>query len=176
MCHATITVQLPIRELSEPSSTTLSCFPPTHLCPLYIFLLYMRPGHALLARVDDKQDIQQPVTSDTLISPRSSSVNTHTFSHTSRFRPRNMLLTPRSSNYERLEGGLGPSRMSTRRFGWKKFAIGAVVLIGLVYIVGPRKHNLIPNKYIPCESIRFSWHLNALNAGFPVFLMSNSHP
>ena len=66
-----------------------------------------------------------------------------------------MLLTPRSSNYERLEGGLGPSRMSTRRFGWKKFAIGAVVLIGLVYIVGPRKHNLIPNKYIPCESIRF---------------------
>ncbi|KAF8872176.1 hypothetical protein CPB84DRAFT_1854601 [Gymnopilus junonius] len=50
------------------------------------------------------------------------------------------LLSPRSSNYERLEGGHGPSRTGPgKRFGWKKFAVAAVVLIGLVYLFGPRE-------------------------------------
>ncbi|KAG6916178.1 hypothetical protein DXG01_008108 [Tephrocybe rancida] len=56
-----------------------------------------------------------------------------------------MAVSPRSANYERLEGGMGPSRMPARRFAWKKFAIGAAVLIGLVWFVGPR------------ESRSFSW-------------------
>ncbi|OCH91644.1 hypothetical protein OBBRIDRAFT_774912 [Obba rivulosa] len=55
----------------------------------------------------------------------------------------------RSNNYERLEGGMGPNRMGARRFGWKKFAIGAVVIIGLVWVFGPRKEDLVPEKYIP---------------------------
>lgn len=38
-----------------------------------------------------------------------------------------------------------------RRFGWKKFAIGAVVLIGLVWVFGPRKEDIIPEKYRQCE-------------------------
>ena len=60
------------------------------------------------------------------------------------------MFSPRSSNYERLEGGMGPSRNSGgRRFAWKKFAIGAVVLIGLVYFFGPRKEDL--TDYVPCE-------------------------
>ena len=60
------------------------------------------------------------------------------------------MFSPRSSNYERLEGGMGPSRSSPgRRFAWKKFAIGAVVLIGLVYFFGPRKEDL--DSYVPCE-------------------------
>ncbi|EGN93963.1 hypothetical protein SERLA73DRAFT_189099 [Serpula lacrymans var. lacrymans S7.3] len=46
-------------------------------------------------------------------------------------------ISPRSGNYERLEGGLGPSRMN-RKFAWKKLAIGTAVLIGLVYFFGPR--------------------------------------
>ncbi|KAG6810239.1 hypothetical protein H0H92_012761 [Tricholoma furcatifolium] len=56
-----------------------------------------------------------------------------------------MIVSPRSANYERLEGGMGPSRMQQRRFAWKKFAVGAVVFIGLVYFFGPRE-------------TRFSWH------------------
>ncbi|KAF8882906.1 nucleoside phosphatase family-domain-containing protein [Gymnopilus junonius] len=56
------------------------------------------------------------------------------------------ILSPRSSNYERLEGGHGPSRTGppTKRlwFGWKKFAVAAVVLIGLVYFFGPRERRL----------------------------------
>ena len=46
---------------------------------------------------------------------------------------------------------MGPSKMSPgRRFAWKKFAIGAVVIIGLVYFFGPRREDL--DDYMPCES------------------------
>lgn len=65
------------------------------------------------------------------------------------------LFSPRNSNYERLEGGMGPSRLGgVRAFGWKKFAIGAVVLIALVYVFGPRREDILPEGYIPCEYIR----------------------
>ncbi|KAJ3829725.1 nucleoside phosphatase family-domain-containing protein [Lentinula raphanica] len=51
-----------------------------------------------------------------------------------------MAISPRSSNYERLEGGMGPSRInSKRRFAWKKIAIAAVVLVGLVWVFGPKE-------------------------------------
>ncbi|KAI0372315.1 hypothetical protein BV20DRAFT_964454 [Pilatotrama ljubarskyi] len=60
----------------------------------------------------------------------------------------NDMYSPRSSNYERLEGGMGPSKSGPgRRFAWKKFAIGAVVIIGLVYFFGPRKEDL--DDYMP---------------------------
>ncbi|KAH6893732.1 guanosine-diphosphatase [Coprinopsis sp. MPI-PUGE-AT-0042] len=56
------------------------------------------------------------------------------------------MVSPRSGNYDRLEGGMGPSRTGLpahqrgwRRFGWKKFAIGAAVLIGIVWLFGPRE-------------------------------------
>ncbi|KAL4263475.1 GDA1/CD39 NTPase family protein [Pleurotus pulmonarius] len=50
------------------------------------------------------------------------------------------IMSPRSANYERLEGGMGPGRRTgLARFAWKKFAVAAVVLIGLVYFFGPRE-------------------------------------
>ncbi|KAI0072545.1 hypothetical protein K474DRAFT_1604899 [Panus rudis PR-1116 ss-1] len=56
--------------------------------------------------------------------------------------------SPRSSNYERLENGYGPSKMTGfRKFGWKKFVIGAVVIIGFVWVLGPRREDLIPEGY-----------------------------
>ena len=60
---------------------------------------------------------------------------------TNTFRSRYLtMISPRSSNYERLEGGMGPSRMShVRWYGWKKFGIAACVLIGLIYLFGPRQ-------------------------------------
>lgn len=48
-------------------------------------------------------------------------------------------ISPRSSNYERLEGGMGPSRNGAVRFAWKKFAIGAMCIIAVVYFFGPRE-------------------------------------
>ncbi|KAI0667683.1 nucleoside phosphatase family-domain-containing protein [Trametes maxima] len=58
------------------------------------------------------------------------------------------MFSPRSSNYDRLEGGMGPSKNGTgRRFAWKKFAIGAVVIVGLVYFFGPRREDL--DDYMP---------------------------
>ncbi|KAF8965955.1 nucleoside phosphatase family-domain-containing protein [Flammula alnicola] len=57
------------------------------------------------------------------------------------------MISPRSSNYERLEGGHGPSRTGTpKRFAWKKFAIAAAVLIGMVYFFGPRESRNMPWK------------------------------
>lgn len=50
------------------------------------------------------------------------------------------MISPRSSNYERLEGGMGPTRTTApKRFAWKKFAVVAVVIIGLVHFFGPRQ-------------------------------------
>ncbi|KAF9474275.1 nucleoside phosphatase GDA1/CD39 [Pholiota conissans] len=56
------------------------------------------------------------------------------------------MISPRSSNYERLEGGHGPSRTPAKRFAWKKFAIVAVVFIGAVYLFGPRESRSLPWK------------------------------
>ncbi|GBE83242.1 Probable guanosine-diphosphatase [Sparassis crispa] len=36
-----------------------------------------------------------------------------------------------------------------RIFAWKKFAIGALVLIALVWAFGPRKGDILPEKYMP---------------------------
>ena len=50
------------------------------------------------------------------------------------------MISPRSSNYDRLEGGMGPSRISHLKwFGWKKFGLVACVLIGVIYLFGPRQ-------------------------------------
>lgn len=51
------------------------------------------------------------------------------------------ILSPRSSNnYDRLENGMGPNRAGTKKwFGWKKFALGAVVLVGMIWFFGPRE-------------------------------------
>lgn len=54
-----------------------------------------------------------------------------------------------SSNYERLEGGLGPGR-TARMLAWKKFAIGAALLISVVWLFGPRSSiDLIPGSSLP---------------------------
>jgi hypothetical protein len=63
-----------------------------------------------------------------------------------RLRSFDKMISPRNSNnYDRLEGGLGPTR-TTKKFGWKKFAIGAGVLIALVYFFGPRAKKPLPWK------------------------------
>jgi hypothetical protein len=55
------------------------------------------------------------------------------------------MISSRGSHYERLESGLGPNRMA-KKFGWKKFALGAGVLVALVYFFGPRANKTLPWK------------------------------
>jgi guanosine-diphosphatase len=55
------------------------------------------------------------------------------------------MISPRSSNYEHLEGGHGPARL-VKRFAWKKFAVVAVAFISLVYLFGPRASRALPWK------------------------------
>ncbi|KAF9260943.1 hypothetical protein L218DRAFT_871239 [Marasmius fiardii PR-910] len=75
------------------------------------------------------------------------------------------MLSPRSSNYERLEGGMGPSNMGHRkRFTWKKFAIGAAVIVGLVWFFGPR------------ENIKKPWSTAEYNAPGEPDNQSNHRP
>ena len=60
---------------------------------------------------------------------------------TSRSRYLMAIISPRSSNYDRLEGGMGPSRVGgMKKFAWKKFAVGAALLVGVVWLFGPRAH------------------------------------
>lgn len=55
---------------------------------------------------------------------------------------------------------MGPSRL-TKRFGWKRFAIGAGVLIGLVWAFGPRYSSDSPD-----DSQREHIHI-AIELGLP---------
>ncbi|KAF8120617.1 nucleoside phosphatase family-domain-containing protein [Boletus edulis] len=52
-----------------------------------------------------------------------------------------MFASSRNTTYERLEGGMGPSRAS-KKLPWKKIAIGCSVLMGLVWFFGPRRDAL----------------------------------
>ena len=83
-------------------------------------------------------------------SPTSTSTTTGLQEPTSSLRVRSQytsMISPRSSNYDRLEGGMGPSKTgSAKRFAWKKFAIVAAVLIGVVYLFGPRASTKLPWK------------------------------
>ncbi|KIY65112.1 hypothetical protein CYLTODRAFT_424636 [Cylindrobasidium torrendii FP15055 ss-10] len=56
------------------------------------------------------------------------------------------MLSPRTANYERIEGGMGPSRgvSKDRTLTWKRFAILAAFVIGLVYFFGPRHTKDLP--------------------------------
>ncbi|KAF8869205.1 nucleoside phosphatase family-domain-containing protein [Infundibulicybe gibba] len=49
-------------------------------------------------------------------------------------------ILPKRSNYEKVEGGMGPTRTDKKRFAWKPFAIGVLigVLVGVGWAFGPR--------------------------------------
>ncbi|KAG8214355.1 nucleoside phosphatase family-domain-containing protein [Butyriboletus roseoflavus] len=55
--------------------------------------------------------------------------------------PRFPMFATSNNNYERLEGGMSPVRPS-RKFAWKKIAIGCGVLLGLIWFFGPRGDGL----------------------------------
>ena len=59
-------------------------------------------------------------------------------------------ILPRVSGYKRIDEDARPGRV---RFGWKKFAVGAAVLIGMVWLFGPRerREQVLEKIKTPCE-------------------------
>src|ERR1700722_2777167 len=52
------------------------------------------------------------------------------------------IVSPRSNNYERLEGGPGPTKSTVKRFGWlgwKRLAILVVGVLTLFWVFRPRQ-------------------------------------
>ena len=59
-------------------------------------------------------------------------------------------ILPRVSGYKRIDEDARPGRV---KFGWKKFAIGAAVLIGMVWLFGPRerREQVLEKIKTPCK-------------------------
>jgi hypothetical protein len=51
----------------------------------------------------------------------------------------NPMISPRGGNYERLEGGLGPSRLGMRSFAWRKIALCLTITVGVLWLLRPSK-------------------------------------
>jgi len=49
------------------------------------------------------------------------------------------MISPRASNYERLEGGLGPGRLGIRNFAWKKVVLCLTITVGVLWLLRPSK-------------------------------------
>jgi len=53
----------------------------------------------------------------------------------------NSMMSPRSSNYERLEGGLGPSRLGMRNIAWRKIVLCLTITVGVLWFLRPSKES-----------------------------------
>lgn len=47
------------------------------------------------------------------------------------------MVSPRSGNYERLESGMGPSRLGVRNFTWRKIVFCLAIVVAFVWFLGP---------------------------------------
>jgi len=47
------------------------------------------------------------------------------------------MVLPRSSNYERLEGGMGPSRLGVRNFTWRRIVLCLALVVAFVWFLSP---------------------------------------
>ncbi|KAH9179348.1 nucleoside phosphatase family-domain-containing protein [Lactarius sanguifluus] len=50
---------------------------------------------------------------------------------------RKLMVLPQSSNYERLEGGMGPSRRGVRNFTWRKIVFCLALVVAFVWFLSP---------------------------------------
>jgi guanosine-diphosphatase len=75
---------------------------------------------------------------------RPSVITTHTPLHTPRLggQSQNLMVSPRSNHYERLEGGLGPYRLGVRNVAWKKILLCLTLSAGLVWLLRPSRKSV----------------------------------
>src|SRR6266851_1315712 len=52
------------------------------------------------------------------------------------------MISPRSSSYERLEGGLGPSRLGMRNTVWKRIALYLALAVGVFWLWRPSEKSV----------------------------------
>lgn len=62
------------------------------------------------------------------------------------------MISPRAGNYERLEGGLGPSRMGMRNITWRKVAFCITITVGVLWLLRPSRENSVWPIKSPGES------------------------
>jgi hypothetical protein len=51
--------------------------------------------------------------------------------------PEKLMVSPRSGSYERLESGMGPSRLGVRNFTWRKIAFCLALVVTFVWFLSP---------------------------------------
>jgi len=74
--------------------------------------------------------------------PFPSTPSSHPTSGTTR-RPGNRMISPRSTNYERLEGGLGaPSRLGIRNIAYRRVVICLAVTVAVVFLLRPSQESV----------------------------------
>src|SRR6266849_4784978 len=54
----------------------------------------------------------------------------------------NSMISPRNSNFERLEGGLGPSRLGMRNIAWRKIVLCLTITVGVLWFLRPSKESV----------------------------------
>ncbi|KAI0304320.1 nucleoside phosphatase family-domain-containing protein [Multifurca ochricompacta] len=59
------------------------------------------------------------------------------------------MISPRSGNYERLEGGLGPSRLGVRNIAWRKIFLCLIIIVGLVWLLKPPEQRVWSGIKVP---------------------------
>jgi hypothetical protein len=71
--------------------------------------------------------------------------STATSFHTSSLsgQSKNFMIPPRSSHYERLEGGLRPTRLGVRNIAWNRIVLLCLtVIVGLVWLLSPSQKTI----------------------------------
>ena len=56
------------------------------------------------------------------------------------------MISPRTGNFESLEGGLGQSRLGMRNIAWKKIVFCITITVGVLWILRPSRENVWPIK------------------------------
>ena len=51
--------------------------------------------------------------------------------------PKKLMVSPRSGSYDRLESGMGPTRLGVRNFTWRKIAFCVALAVTVVWLLSP---------------------------------------
>jgi hypothetical protein len=98
-------------------------------------------------------------------------------STTSRVRGRsgNSMISPRSSSYERLEGGLGASRLGMRNIAWRKIVLCLTITVGVLWFLRPSKESSWSIK-TPGEPLLRLHVIGVKDTNELIFLQCGNHP
>ncbi|KAJ7174042.1 nucleoside phosphatase family-domain-containing protein [Mycena crocata] len=97
----------------------------------------------MVADSSEPLEITPPSPSSSVPPPARSSAVSATLSPASAVHPRlRIQMAPMSPTYDRLEAGRPPLKQS-KRFGWKKFALGAGILLALVWLFVPKEKRTV---------------------------------